>query len=148
MKKDIYIKLLEFADKHPEGFNFKMINEDSGLNLNDWESAILTKNLRTAYMNETNELNAPERETLFKCINYGGGWSGEVSLYIANINSRFNYIDYQELKYAMRNSRTAIWIAIITMLVSIGCSIWQIYSPVKIIDNQFNEMKRLINNKI
>ncbi len=131
MKKDIFIKLLEYGNGHPEGFNYSKILNDKKLNLNDWEKEITRKYLENAFRNLGCDI---VLETLFLVIKVSGSdYTNDNFKYIINRDSRFKYIDYLELeeaqlasKQASKNALAAIKIAIIALIISIFFSILQI----------------------
>ena len=41
--EDIYIRLLKYGNRYPQGFNFNQIINDKKLNLNHWEKEIVKK---------------------------------------------------------------------------------------------------------
>jgi len=115
MKRDLYIRLLEFGDSNPNGFTYQHLN--SSVKLNDEEVVIVNK-------------------------------------YFDTMEAKFKYIDYLELRTALRNSKVATCIAIISILISIittGISIHysklSLVHPVSIEKAQF-ETFREINTKV
>ena len=165
MKKDLYVKILEFGEKNSDGFNTDSVLKNEKLSLNDWESKIINQYFLHAYQN-TRKYQAggyPKLETLFILI------EGDVHQqhtnpgckYVINLDARFKYIDYKELVSAKKTSRNAIIIAIISVLLTL-CGYYLTYNiykdqkqtPIIINPKQMQEIKEmkinpsLIENKI
>ena len=153
--KDIYIKILEFGIKHIEGFNYdKIIKAKELKNLKKSEIEIIDRYFLNAFRNKhKNSMNNPtDPETMFVLIEGGGSnHKDKMAKYTLNLDSRFKYIDYIELKEARdmakkadKNSKIALWAVVITTIISILISFlltrWQIESPIEINENQFNTL--------
>lgn len=152
MKKgNLYIKILEFGNEHPEGFHTNEIKES--LKLSEWENKILVTHLVNAYKNRLVGNTQPNIPSLFTCILEGGDFQSGNSKYILDPGSYFNYIDYQELitarkssEDANKNARVAVYIAIISMIISVIFSCWQILKSTTIDQNQLNKIIQAIYN--
>jgi len=138
MNKNTYIKIFEFGEKNLDGFNYKKIIDEIP-QLKDWEKMIIEENIKNAFYNKTHvgASGFNSKESFFYCMGAGGGDYGlnNLSKYILNSESYFNYIDYLELKEARETAKkahtTSIWaigIAIITLITSIIFSVIEICS--------------------
>lgn len=157
--KDAYIKILEFGINRAMGFTYdEIINAKELKKLKEWEIKIIDKYLNNALINHqrSNTLEATILETMFIIIKGGGKDHRDSNTkYILNYDSRFKYIDYIELKEvrestrkANRNANIAIGFAVITILISISLTLWQIKSPIEIKDEQVNTIINKITNII
>ena len=124
------------------------------MNLQEWEKNIVTVHLENARVNhyQTQTLNRNSNiETLFLEI------KGDPArhTYIINLNSEFKYLDYQELKFARENAKTARNFSLIAIMISILSVMVAILIPIlfkqtiQIDDYQFNDIKKTLieNNK-
>jgi len=152
MKKDFFIRLLEYGERHPKGFNLKQVTSDKRLKLNDWEKRLVEKYIENSCKNETmyGAGGFPNLETPFLAVQRLGKYHEDNNKFIISLDSRFKYIDYLELKEARqsaqkanKNAIIAISIAIVTLLISIIFSIIQIVKPVELDKIQFKEVKNL-----
>ena len=93
----------------------------------------------------------PRLETMFLNIARNDlGYDNPDCKYIINLDSRFKYIDYEELVSARRNSQIAIWTASISVFLTLlGFALTyiffniQISTPIEIDKNQIDELKEL-----
>ncbi len=161
MKKDIYIKLIEFGRKNYSGFNYEDLNKSQ--ELDDDIKEVGNIMLKNAYSNTFKSIHGgySNLETMFLVKSNNGGYIENYIdpkiKYVLNLDADFKYIDYQELKHARRMSREAkktseksIKIAIIAMMLSVIIPIivaLLFTQTIKVNRNQFNEIKTLINNK-
>lgn len=150
--KNLYIKILEFGEERFDGFSYKDLINDKSLNLDEKEKLIIDKHFEIAFKNREKVMMGfsdatNNTETIFMLSQWKGGRYNEESKYILGYNAYFNYIDYLELQEARSNAETAkrdarisIYIATITLLVSIAFSFAQIVKPVKIDQKQINDV--------
>jgi hypothetical protein len=153
MGKDFFIRLLEFGERYPEGFNYSEIINDSGLGLSKWETCLVEKYLEHAWKNEQTFGRGggfPSFETPFLSVVRKGDQNNDESKFIIGVEAKFKYIDYLELrearlasKQANKNALTAIIIAIFTLLLSIYFSNAQIKNIPKLDENQFQAIMSL-----
>ena len=151
MEKSIYIKIIEFGLKHPDGFTGI---SDKDLDLKEWEKDIVKTYLSNARVNfyETQTLNRNSNvETPFLVINTHGGPKNDTYTYIVNFDTHFKYLDYQELKFARENAKTArslslvaIILAGLSILIAILIPVF-IKQTIKIDNNQFNRIEEQLN---
>lgn len=110
MEKDIYIKLLDFGDKNQEGFSFDDIITGLKGHISDWETDIINTHIDNAAYNKSH-IGSPgffAKETMFLCIQYVSSRSQDPrNQYIINLDARFKYIDYVELKEARKTANYA-----------------------------------------
>jgi len=155
LTKDIYIKILEFGESRPDGFNLNDILTDKKLKLADWEKNIIKKYCKNAHLNTKQYMASgiPNLETLFLVISGGNNYDNEACKYVINLDSRFKYIDYLELKEAIKTAREARWLSMVAIIISIIAVVTSIVvvliftQTVKIDQQQYNEIKSLIINK-
>ena len=104
MKKDIYIKALEYGNKVTKGFNYDELI--AAIKPLEWEKDILRQQIELAYHNWKLGKN---EESLFWCIDPVGGGNGlnEKTKYVLSLFARFKYLDYLELQTANKTSRAA-----------------------------------------
>lgn len=154
---NLYIKLFEFANKYPQGFNYPTLIKE--VSLEEWEIKITQQYLSNACKNHDRSGGTyPILESPFITTYFGGDYYGADCKYTLSYDAYFDYLDYIELKEARKwsveakiQSKKAIAIAIWTLVISIilsifsiTCSIWQINSSVRINQNQFNDIVGLI----
>ncbi|MDO8463513.1 MAG: hypothetical protein Q7S96_04585 [bacterium] len=147
MEKDIYIRSISCGSFFCDGFNYSAIKDS--VVPNPTEDEILKDYLLAAFNNRSLRGNpgAATRETLFICVACGGSDAlGNDAKYAINLDAKFKYIDFIELKEARKNAREAkrmsTW-AIIISLVSIAVSVVAtIFDTqiVKIDSNQFEQL--------
>ena len=158
-EKDIYIKILEYGINHVNGFTYNEIMGAKELKeLKGWELNMIDKYLLNAYRNKQyiEQMKPADLETMFFTIEAGGSnYKDNTYKYGLNLDSRFKYIDYIELKEtremsrnANRNAIIAISITIITTFVSILLTLWQIKSPIEIESKQVDYIINKISNTI
>lgn len=145
MKKDLYIRALEYGHNTPEGFSYNDLTQT--VSRNDNEKRILEKYFSFSYTNDAyrGEGISPAR-TPFQLL---GAWSSDKKYndnevkYILTLEAKFKYIAYLELAEAMKNAKKATYIAIFSIAVSfialvssIVLSIVSINKPIRIADSQ------------
>ena len=145
-KKDIYLRMIEYGRNYPDGFSPNKIKEYfSG---KPKESQLVDKLLVVAFQNSKSPIN---QNTPFVLLN-DNGTNYLNGLYGLSYEANFNWLDYEELqqarlnaKEAHRHSQIAIIIAIISMLFSVGFSIWQIYNSVSLDEEQYRQLIETID---
>lgn len=154
--KDVYIKILEFGINRTGGFTYdEIINAKELKKLEEWEKKIIDKYLLCAFRNKQHidQMKSADYETMFFIIEGGGGNYNDIATkYTLSLDSRFKYIDYIELKEARemsrqanKNANRALWFAVVTIVVSIFLTLWQIYSPIEIKGTQIDSIINVIN---
>ncbi len=162
LEKDLYIKLLDYGFKNPQGFNFKTIKEY--LKLNEYDERILEINIENAFINTRNrdvDSKAAVQETIFLCLaDRQGRHFDEGKKYVLTLEARGKYIDYLELtearkfsqkasldaKRAINIAKWALIVSIIIAFISIIFSLIQILRPIKIDKSQFNQVIEYLDN--
>ncbi len=157
MEKDLYIRILQFGDKNPEGFSYTQLIKEC--NIRDKEIDIVDKYFSHAYHNPFKGAKGdPPLETpfflLYAPANLEGKYKDEKIKYILTIEAKFKYIDYLELTEAMKNAKIATRIAIASILITLAVSIFTIFfnkveikKPIEIINNNEESIKS-INQKL
>jgi len=152
MNKHLYIKILEFGEKHIEGFNYTEIK--SAIKPSDWEGVILVRNLEAAFNNFKNSGRIhmgsyTYKPSLFECVDLAKKEEDEKNYYspgtryIINGEAYFNYLDYLELqiarkssedanKYSRKSIKIATWALLIGIISSIAQILIEIYNYIKI----------------
>lgn len=120
--KDLIIKLIEYGLKKPSGFNAETILKNKDLKLGQIEEQTAQKYLENAHRNRRiiHGAGYPNLETIFLLINGNppGGWDDEKCVYIINLDSKFKYINYLELKEARATSRKAHKLSTFAIIIS------------------------------
>lgn len=154
MKESLYIRIIEFGLKHPDGFTVKEVIGNKNLNLQEWEKSVIRVHLANAHTNyhQTQVLNHNSNiESMFLEIKEGS--YGASGTYIINFDAEFKYIDYQELKFARENARSARNFSIVAIIISMLSILTAILIPllvtqtVKIDPLQINDIKEGVNKK-
>jgi len=138
IKKNLYIKIMEFGDKHQQGFIYQDLKD--ALELEPWEDKIVQEYMNNAIKNGKGRPHwngiigsggfiEPDIETIFFVIDMMGGIND--SKFVIKYDAYFSYINYLELqemkkssKWAMRTAVVSIFIGIIGAIVSI-CFAWR-----------------------
>jgi hypothetical protein len=156
IKKDLYIKLLEFGSNNPDGFTHAQLMNK--IESTDAEKIVIEKYFINARTNSyKGDLGKTPLETPFflltnlpQDLNY----KNDSVKFILTIEAKFKYIDYIELITAIKNARDATRIAIasviismLALLVSIVFNIIAIRTPINIDKSQY-ELFKSISNKI
>ncbi len=157
MQKDLYVKILEFGDKNPEGFSYnQLLNK---CNIEDSEIDIVDKYFYNAYHNPMKSAKGDSPlETPFFLLNAPARVEEEHKdkgiKYILTMEAKFKYIDYLELTEAMKNAKIATRIAIASILITLVVSIFTIFfnkveikKPIVILNNNEESVKS-INQKL
>ena len=148
---NFYIKLFEFANKYPKGFDYQTL-EDT-IKPEDWEKKIIQQYLKNACENNarSSSFDMTILGTPFITLFTGSDYFGKECKYTLSYDAYFNYLDYIELKEARKwskdaekHAKVAISIAIVSLVLSIIFSIWQILQPTKINEEQFDDVISLI----
>jgi hypothetical protein len=149
--ENFYIRVIEYGIKHPDGFTYNEIIDNKELDLKDWEKESIKKYFNNAFINsyrDESKSRSGDAETLFLIINKGG--SSYDSRYVINFDCYFKYIDYQELKLAQKNAKTAkklsLWAIIIALLSIITAILIPIFvrQTVKIDMEQVDQILRAL----
>lgn len=156
-EENFFIRIIEYGIEHPNGFTYDEIINGAPLNLKDWEKEIIKKYFNNAYINsrrdESKDRSGPA-ETPFLLVDrrVGGDYANSLNKYVINFDSYFKYLDYQELKFARENAKTArnlslyaIGIATFSIIVAILVPII-IKQTVKIEVKQFDQILSAIKN--
>lgn len=137
--KDLYITSLEFGvAKLNSGFKISdllrhLTGKSIGVDMNDAEQSMRFFNFLNNSFSEgndnrrTNNLDEATERT-----------------YFIRPEAYFNYLDYTELKEALKSSREARWYALGAILVTIAVAIIQINSSVELDSIQYEEVKDTI----
>lgn len=156
MKKDFYIRLLEFGEKHKKGFSYSEIILSKNFTKN--EKIIIETFIDNAFKNSQPQSKKQLSTPFF--IFFGPNRynpKDDQNKYILSFEAKFKHIDYLELQEmkkttkaaqdnsqkAQKNARIAIWIAIISLFASITFSIIQIYQPIKLKNDQMQKIQEL-----
>lgn len=148
--ENFYIRVIEYGMKEPDGFTYNEVVNSSELNLNNREKEIIKKYFNNAYINsyrDESKSRSGGTETLFLVVNRSGtAFDQDSNKYVINIDSYFKYLDYQELKLARQNARTArnlslaaIGIAALSIIIAILVPIF-IKQTVKLDTSQFEKI--------
>ncbi len=148
-EENFYIRVIEYGIKHPDGFTYDEIIDSKELGLKDWEKEAMKKYFHNAYVNfNQNESmgKSGSAETLFLLINRKNlNFIHDSNKYTINFDSHFKYIDYQELKFARENAKTAktlslcaIGIAVLSIAAAIFAQLW--LNTVRIDPEQINRI--------
>ncbi len=122
---DIYIRILKFGENHPKGFNRDQVIKVAK---NKHEESIIDRYLDCAYQNHTIWLELRlekkqkpdfEQETLFLLAKKSIGDYKKQERYFINLDSRFKYIDYSELKEARKTAKQANRNAIFAIIIAL-----------------------------
>jgi len=103
----LYIRVIGFALKYPQGFKYRDIIESKEINLKEWEKNIIDRHFLDALIRYRGGQNTIG-ETVFLFIH--GNIIDHKSTdndYLVNIDAEFKFLDYQELKFARANAREA-----------------------------------------
>lgn len=157
--KNLYIRLLEFGDRHFNGFSYKEIIEDKELDLNEWEKGVVDAYLKNSSdsANQNIVKQSPIKSDIFVLIEKGHeifNQKEDSKKYIINYEAYFNYIDYLELVEARKTAEDAnnhaIWsirVAIGTLVISIIFSALSVFyqrkqlnNPIEIKQEQFKQL--------
>ncbi len=144
MKKHLFIRVAEYAYEHPEGFIYEDLIDN---NIISWvvEEKIMQEHFNNAYFKIVHRAEST-LDTMFLVIEQKQGFRD--SKCILTMDAYFNYIDYLEFQAARKNSKQAMWTAIIAIVLSL-LAIWvQITTSIstQIDKGQFDEIKALIQN--
>lgn len=151
MEEDLFVRLLNFGVNRKEGFNLEEIFRS--LELNEEEKEVIKKYCENAFKNELKYRDGgyPNLETPFLLIESGEQYDSQNTKYLINLDSKFRYIEYLELKESRINANKArrlSWVAIGISILSIATSILvslYITQEVKIKENQLQKIKQTIN---
>lgn len=163
-KKTLYIAISEYGYNHPEGFTYAEIKEGLELSNGGWEDKILIKHMTNAlesgdknYYPEPNSFNeelvvTPAIDSMFFVINKESlkGNSYDLSdghKFILKYDAYFNYIDYLEYKEAIRSSKIALRIAIISIIITLVSILFQIFGSISLDENQFENIIKTIEKR-
>lgn len=123
----LYIKVIKFASKYPQGFNYSDIVESKELNLELWEKNIVGRYFEDA-LRRNNASNNTIGETIFSFVHgQQGVYQSKENKFILTFEAEFAFIDYKELRFARKNSREARWLAIAAIIISIGIGLFQVF---------------------
>lgn len=153
MEKHFLIKTLEWASKKTQGFTYNELIKQ--FDLKEWEVKFLDNHFKAAFDNEgrSSDFRSPLlTETIFYVIKAGAGnFKDDKNTYTLTTGALFNFIDYEELKFARENTKEAkrlswyaIMLSIFAVIVSILVPILVAYfmvQTIEIIPNQFEKLK-------
>jgi len=140
-EKSVYIKVIEYAYTHNQGFFYKDILTDTLLKLNDAEKEIVKDFLDSAYDNK--RIVGVKLPTPFNLFKKAGNNEADSCIYNLSYEAYFDYLGYIELQEARKASYHSTVIAIIAIAISAISFFINIYStsqPIKIDKNQIQEM--------
>ncbi|MBX4198586.1 hypothetical protein KW782_04650 [Candidatus Parcubacteria bacterium] len=128
--ESLYIRVIEYALKYPEGFKFADIIKSKELNLKEWEVNLLSRHFHDA-CRRYNEGENTKGETIFLFIHGDHQKANSPDNdYILNFETEFTYIDYQELKFARENAREAKSLSIRAIVISVLALVASIVTPI------------------
>lgn len=121
--KSFLIRVIEWGLKHPQGFGVTDVTDAAELALSAQEKDIIKTYLQTAYKNNramavvgTGPVSS---ESLFLLLyGYGSDYLNEGNKYVISLDAHFNFIDYQELKFARKNAKEAKLLSVLAILIS------------------------------
>lgn len=160
MEKSIYLRIIEYGLKFPNGFKYQEFIE--GLSLESWETKIVNKYIDDAYQNAYNlrvGTQVGQVETPFVLIENGNSnhFMDPNKKYLISFDAHFKYIDYQELKFARETAKEARKYSMIAIGISIFALLASIVVPiliskyftqeVKLDSSQLDILQQTINNR-
>ncbi|MFH1292283.1 MAG: hypothetical protein ABIH87_03735 [bacterium] len=110
-ENDLLIRVIKYGLNKPDGFNSEVVLNDKELDLKPTETEILKTYFRHAFRNAHSTVSTghPNLESLFLLSEAtGSNCYHENCRYVINLDSKFKYIDYLELKHAREASQNAL----------------------------------------
>lgn len=104
-KGDFYIKLLKYVRDNPN------ITQEQ-----------LQQTFPDYYFTINNEI-------IFNKILVNNDPNGNIPKYILSFEDRFKLLEHEELEHAKKSSKNAMWIAIISILLTLATLAWSIFIP-------------------
>ena len=153
----LYVRVIQFALKFPDGFKYSDIINSKELNLQSWESNIIGRHFEDA-LNRYKSNDKTRGETIFLFIHgETGSYQSQENKFILTLEAEFAFTDYQELKFARENAKQARNLSLLAISISMFAIIVSVLVPyliarnmiqnVKIDSGQLQYMKDLINSK-
>ena len=143
VEDSIHLRAVRYGVKYPHGFSFGKIEKWYKTERpNDWK--VVRKFLLLALSNNDKALNQVTPYILLEKAEAGNEGTSQ---FILTYEAYFNYLNYLELVESRKNARGAFWIAFVAITISVvamGASIYysrkQIDAPVKIDEQQFQQL--------
>ncbi len=150
----LYVRVIEFASRYPQGFTLSTVVESEELNLKDWEKNIIKRHFQYAGV-RYNLADTTKGETIFLFIHGDPNKiTSEENKFILTFEAEFAFIDYKELKFARQAAKEARKYAIIAIIISLIALFVPIFisvyftQAVKIENSQFNSLEQLILKEV
>ena len=114
-EKDIHIKVLDYGISKSSGFTFGELVRD--LKLNELEKRLIWSEISGADVLARSGKYRPEQSTDY-----------DKEITILSFESRFRHLQYTALEEARKDSRRAIFISVVTLIVTVAISLWTFHS--------------------
>lgn len=149
MERSIFLRIIEHGLKFPNGFKYNQFI--GGLKLDSWETKIINRYLKGAYLNTYNSTiigKAGQVETPFILVEYGNSSSfmDPSHTYLISYDANFKYIDFQELKFARETSKEARNFSKIAIIISLAAFFASIFIPI-FIAKYFTQTVKIENSQ-
>lgn len=150
VEDSIHIRMVRFATKFPHGFKYETIHKKYSKRDDDW--AVIDKFLYVAYTNHKNDASLVTPFLWFSDDKGNGNY--DTCSYILSYEAFFNFLNYKGLVQARKNARVAEWssaiavaIAIVTLIVSLYPSLFNLHPSTLLDSAQFQELLQTILKK-
>lgn len=145
------IRSIEWGLDHPRGFSVSEVTEAEELELSAGEKDILKTYLQIAHKNYYNvsvvRSGPVNPDTLFLALYIlnPDNYADEKNKYVISLESQFNFIDYQELKFARKNASEAKRLSFGAIVISIIAILIPIFST-QDVEISEQQMERFLNH--
>jgi hypothetical protein len=144
----IHLRAIKYGIKFPNGFMYSDIKYHYSKRPSEW--TIVNEYLNEAWNNKNS---ITGRVTPFVLLEMMGNGNADQSKYTLSYEAYFNYLGYLTLLETRKNSRIAFWtafaaifISVLSLIVSIYYQKKQLNMPTKVNQAQFQELIRSIQN--
>jgi hypothetical protein len=138
----IHIRAVRYGAEHPNGFSYSNIQNHYSRRAEEWE--VVKVFLLAAKRNKESGLNIT---TPFQVLRNRGS-ADEDTDFILSYEAAFNYLDFQELKQAINNAKSASLTAVIAIGISVASMVFSIYYSQMQINSQtvidYDQFQQLI----